>query len=260
MKKLMIAAATFAAALTSNVSHAESINVTNWGWNPGFVVGDVRRLTPASSNYLALDNLGVGRFELTGTSSFNMPVDLFSYCIDLYTPMSTGTYTYVTGSTLIPDATRRDLLGALLSNTAGLLAGATGNQATVISAATQMAVWEIVYETASYPFNVTGGDFRVGNFQTGPGDANLSASQSLANTYLSNATSGQWQLAAGSQLRYLFGDNVRQSQVYVAAVPEPATWGMMILGFGLLGGLLRRGYKAIKAQLLLRWTPALPAV
>jgi hypothetical protein len=259
MKKLMIAAATFAAALTSNISHAESIDVTSWTWNPGMVVGDVRNLTPASPNYLALDNLGIGRLQLTGTSSFNMPVDLFSYCIDLYTPMSTGTYTYVTGSTLVPDASRRDMLGALLSNSAGLLAGATGNQATVISAATQMAVWEIVYETASYPFNVTGGDFRVGNFQAGAGDANMAATQSLANTYLSNTTGGQWQIPAGSQLRYLFGDNVRQSQVYVAAVPEPATWGMMILGFGLLGGLLRRGYKAVKAQLLLRWTPALPA-
>jgi hypothetical protein len=28
--------------------------------------------------------------------------------------------------------------------------------------------------------------------------------------------------------------------VTVAAVPEPATWGMMILGFGLIGGALRR--------------------
>ncbi|WP_225883417.1 PEPxxWA-CTERM sorting domain-containing protein [Sphingomonas aliaeris] len=259
MKKLMIAAATFAAALTSNIGHAETINVTNWSWNPGLVVGDIRNLTPAAPDYLALNNLGIGRFELTGTSSFNMPVDLFSYCIDLYTPMSTGTYTYVTGSTLIPDAARRDLLGTLLSNSAGLLAGASGNQAKVISAATQMAVWEIVYESATTPFNVTGGDFRVGNFQTGPGDTNMAATQSLANTYLSNTTNGQWQSAAGSQLKYLFGNNARQSQVYVAAVPEPATWGMMILGFGLLGGLLRRGYKAIKGQLLLRWTPALPA-
>ena len=259
MKKLMIAAATLAAVLTSTAANAESINVTNWTWNPGMVVGDVRNQTPAAPNYLALNNLGIGQFQLTGTSSFNMPVDLFSYCIDLYTPMSTGTYTYVTGSTLIPDASRRDMLGALLSNTSSLLAGATGNQATIISAATQMAVWEIVYETSTFPFNVTGGDFRVGNFQGGAGDANMSASQSLANTYLSNTTSGQWQLAGNSQLRYLFGEGVRQSQVYVAAVPEPASWGMMILGFGLLGGLLRRGYKAVKAQLRLRWMPALPA-
>ena len=33
-------------------------------------------------------------------------------------------------------------------------------------------------------------------------------------------------------------DNVRLSDV--AAVPEPATWGLMILGFGAVGGALRR--------------------
>uniref|UniRef100_UPI0035CA2869 PEPxxWA-CTERM sorting domain-containing protein n=1 Tax=uncultured Sphingomonas sp. TaxID=158754 RepID=UPI0035CA2869 len=29
-------------------------------------------------------------------------------------------------------------------------------------------------------------------------------------------------------------------QAFAPAVPEPATWGMMILGFGLIGGALRR--------------------
>ncbi|MEG3125549.1 PEPxxWA-CTERM sorting domain-containing protein [Sphingomonas sp. GB1N7] len=36
---------------------------------------------------------------------------------------------------------------------------------------------------------------------------------------------------------YAVLDNVRFN---VAAVPEPATWGMMILGFGLMGGAMRR--------------------
>lgn len=27
----------------------------------------------------------------------------------------------------------------------------------------------------------------------------------------------------------------------VAAVPEPATWAMLIVGFGLIGGVMRRG-------------------
>lgn len=252
MKKLMMAAATFAAILVSNVGHAQTLNITNWTWNPGLVVGDLRRYTPNTPNYLALNGVGIGQFELTGNSSFNMPVDIFSYCIDLYTPMSTGTYTYVTGSTLVPDASRRNMLGALLSHTTTLLANATGNQATIISAATQMAVWEIVYETATTPFNVTGGDFRVANLQVGPGDPNLSASQSLANSYLANTTNGTWQFLSNYQLKYLSGGGVRQSQLFAVAVPEPATWGMMVLGFGLIGRALRRRYKAYKAQLLLR--------
>jgi len=28
-----------------------------------------------------------------------------------------------------------------------------------------------------------------------------------------------------------------------SAVPEPATWGMMLLGFAMIGGALRRGRK-----------------
>lgn len=35
-------------------------------------------------------------------------------------------------------------------------------------------------------------------------------------------------------------DNVRFASPAVAAVPEPATWGTIILGFGLLGGMMRR--------------------
>jgi PEP-CTERM motif len=35
------------------------------------------------------------------------------------------------------------------------------------------------------------------------------------------------------------------STVNIAAVPEPATWGMMIFGFGLVGGALRRRRKSV---------------
>ncbi len=34
----------------------------------------------------------------------------------------------------------------------------------------------------------------------------------------------------------------------IAAVPEPATWGMMILGFGMVGGALRRRHKTVTAK------------
>lgn len=37
-----------------------------------------------------------------------------------------------------------------------------------------------------------------------------------------------------------FGDNGGAFSVSVAGVPEPATWGLMILGFGAVGGALRR--------------------
>ena len=39
--------------------------------------------------------------------------------------------------------------------------------------------------------------------------------------------------------------------IVISAVPEPATWGMMIAGFGLVGGVMRRraGKQAAAARL-----------
>ena len=42
--------------------------------------------------------------------------------------------------------------------------------------------------------------------------------------------------------QFLF--TVRNGTVVVPSVPEPATWAMMITGFGLVGGVMRRRPKA----------------
>lgn len=44
-----------------------------------------------------------------------------------------------------------------------------------------------------------------------------------------------------------FGDNGGSFSVTVSAVPEPATWGMMIAGFGLAGAAMRRKRTAAPA-------------
>jgi hypothetical protein len=46
------------------------------------------------------------------------------------------------------------------------------------------------------------------------------------------------------------GLRVEFLQSNVAAVPEPATWMMMLFGFGLIGGLLRRRSAGLKARRL----------
>ena len=61
--------------------------------------------------------------------------------------------------------------------------------------------------------------------------------------------------AAGNDIRFFYQDTVSQYRVNtfspgstsyvsatssIAAVPEPATWGMMLLGFGALGAAMRR--------------------
>ena len=66
---------------------------------------------------------------------------------------------------------------------------------------------------------------------------------------------GDFSLNAGSYMLTIKGSNTGANpssslagNVQFAAVPEPATWGMMILGFGLLGGLMRRREREVRVR------------
>ncbi|MBN8817066.1 MAG: PEP-CTERM sorting domain-containing protein [Sphingomonas sp.] len=105
-----------------------------------------------------------------------------------------------------------------------------------------MAVWEIMFETQS-AWSVTNSSSAF--YMTTPGgssQANLTAltsAESLANTYLSNVKNNVWTVNNGYDLKVLYSPT-NQSQVFVTpSVPEPATWGMLVIGFGLVGGALR---------------------
>ncbi|MBA3895889.1 MAG: PEPxxWA-CTERM sorting domain-containing protein [Sphingomonadaceae bacterium] len=50
---------------------------------------------------------------------------------------------------------------------------------------------------------------------------------------------GTWQPASGKAVNLLYAPN-NQSQIFITAVPEPASWAMMIAGFGMAGVALRR--------------------
>jgi len=67
----------------------------------------------------------------------------------------------------------------------------------------------------------------------------------LASPSSGNASFGRvtYDFGTGPQLtniEFLSGNNSFEIDSIVAAAPEPASWLMMILGFGLVGGLLRR--------------------
>jgi hypothetical protein len=97
------------------------------------------------------------------------------------------------------------------------------------------------------------------------GDASFTASfagVTAANLMVSSQPSKTWQLfsapvtiaAAGPQTITLrFSTNFKPSKdivvdrVHVMAVPEPQSWAMMILGFGMVAGALRRRHAALQA-------------
>ncbi|MBS0478213.1 MAG: PEPxxWA-CTERM sorting domain-containing protein [Proteobacteria bacterium] len=98
-----------------------------------------------------------------------------------------------------------------------------------------MAVWEIMFETQP-AWSVTNASSTF--YMTGSG-APLTTAESLANTYLGNVNSNTWTVNNGYDLKVLYSPT-QQTQVFLTpSVPEPATWGMLVLGFGAVGGALR---------------------
>jgi hypothetical protein len=70
-----------------------------------------------------------------------------------------------------------------------------------------------------------------------------------------NPPSNQYNIGAGTYTLTLMGDNHDSSGslggtvTITAAVPEPATWGMMLLGFAGMGLALRRRRQPVLAQI-----------
>lgn len=234
-----------AAGLTMAASPAfsQAVTVNTVAFAPGSVSGNLH-----SSVFNG--DAGVGRFEFKGNHvSDGSSFSLLTYCVDLARHVSVGAVNY-TSYSIVPvsalgsaAAAKVDALNALLTNTTSLLNTATGQDAINISAATQLAAWEIVFETQS-SWSVT--DASSGFYVTTPGSSSsanttaLAAAGSLANGYLANVASNSWTASRSAELKLLYSPT-QQTQVFLTpAVPEPATWGMLILGFGAIGATLRR--------------------
>ncbi len=177
-----------------------------------------------------------GRFVLTARDTVTLAQSTFnSFCIDVATSLFSYTpYSDVSASTVFSNATHRAQLAALLAFGNPLIDhAATPDEASDIAASIALAVWEIVYDGD----NMAGYDVTSGNFSVF-GDFSPLAEQ--ANHYLGNVTDGTW-TADGNRLHALISDTgLSQNQIYVGGIPEPATWAMMILGFGVIGSALRR--------------------
>ena len=92
-----------------------------------------------------------------------------------------------------------------------------------------LSIWEVAFDNSS---SVTAGAFHVAG-------GNSAAATALANSYLSQL--GSW--TTQGRTATLLYSQTNQSQVFLNAVPESATWGMMIVGFGIVGASMRRRAK-----------------
>lgn len=230
-------AATCIAAMPSAAS--AGITITGISGDPGFLTGKVI-YTPGGiggSASRTSQDLYVGRLKLTGTDTDTMQSVVFdSYCIDIFNYIQGGTFELQAFT--LADATKQNQVKRLLSGTAGFIGAASGAAAKKdISAAIQMAVWEIVNESGTSGYSLDNGLFQMGT--TG---SVAPTARGIAQGYLNNLAGFS---ATGTQsYRMLTAVNPinNQRQVFLAAagVPEPTTWALLILGFGTIGAAMRR--------------------
>lgn len=241
MRNKLIAAAAVV-LMSSTPALATTITLTSAPYSPDPIFGGISVLNAVSPRPTSFGG-EAGRFAATGfvAGAPSTPFNAFTYCVDVYTAVFTSVnYTVSPLSAIGVSADRQSRLAGLLVNSAGLFSAATSDtERRLIGAATQVSIWELVYETAGTSLTVSSGNFSVfGGFTP-----EVSA---RANSYLAN----NWTASASLVSSLISVNGQSQNQIYLnAAVPEPATWLSMIFGFGIVGGLLRRKRRVAAAVL-----------
>ncbi len=225
-------AALFAAILSlvalPGAASAVTVQVTGDAVGP-YPIGDFER------DGVVWYSAGITKYRYVGTYvPGGEPAEFLGYCVDFLAPEISGLYTISPLSAYFPDAATQQLITVLLGNTTALEDAAVGYDAKqLIRTATQLAIWEIAEETGGVLGTETGSFKAFDN----PDHATYAPARSLADQYLAKASS-VWTALPGVRAQLLYDDEL-QSAVYLAPVPEPATWAMMISGLGVVGGSLR---------------------
>ena len=200
-------------------------------------------------NISGLGNVWAGPVLFDGTYGVNGPgfVDLVAFCVDIYHHISLGNYT--------PDLTYTDANALTFdSNSGGQTNHFSGPSGLAAADITKIGV--------------------LANYGTKVAKDNLLLS-GIKNDRLAAVQGAIWQVASGRNVTGAGLDNlidnlsganyqnffvgnygpintsfklitptvypaIRGTQSFVIAVPEPATWAMMIGGFGAIGAMLRR--------------------
>lgn len=201
-------------------------------------------------------NLSAERFDLTRTGGTDLQNlagpgaldEFYAFCVEprefIYqgqsvtyamSPLADAAMSSIGGIGAVKADQIAELFGRFQSNLAAPMSN-------VQASALQIAVWEITREFSTNALNVS-----TGNVFYDTGSDSPSGAISLAQTYLS-AINGSGPRAQGLRALTVDGGQDLLVQV-VSAAPEPATWLMMIGGFGMIGAAARR-----------RRQPGLPAL
>ena len=222
-KTLAVAAAMTVTALVApqpalaGYSDTGSLKMTGYAYPPalGFAI------TGHSS-------VGAGGFNASYDPSGPMAAASFvAYCIDLVQSFNWNTAFTVT------ETDPNSLFGGFKAGALDRLYTqhfAAANTQT-LSAAFQLAVWEIVTETTAATYAAL--DLDTGSFRATAGS---STARTTADNWLQALGAGA---SGGYKLTALVGPN-NQDQMMATPVAEPETYAMLLAGLGLMGFVARR--------------------
>ena len=190
------------AALTLAASPASAnVEITGYNYDPTDMGGGISVSSLGFAQYGSAGRIRATMQDLGTGATYS----LLTFCIDA----TTGIYTYrpyavEAGTTIVTDYAKQTMLAGLLANGNALIDG-TAN----VTAKQEIAA----------------------------------ALAGRANSFLGLASSGAW-TGDVNRLRALVAVNGdSQNQLFYAgggAVPEPAVWGLMILGLGAVGATMRQ--------------------
>ncbi|MET3131464.1 hypothetical protein AAKU55_001726 [Oxalobacteraceae bacterium GrIS 1.11] len=197
-------------ALGATQARADTVDLTNWtysGVNVNVHVADTH------FNYA-----GQGG----GFSGALNGAPIATYCLDLYQEFYFGgVYSnYTVGGGTLSSRAAQDI-GRLVTQDGGKVVDANS------SAAFQLALWEVLYESPATAYNLNSGNF------TGSGGGTSTA---LANSWLNGLGVGA---ASNVHVQRLYSAE-NQDFLVITAVPEPSNYAMFGAGLGLLAFLSRR--------------------
>lgn len=184
-------------------------------------------------------SVGAGGFNASYNENFAAPpaaTSFVSYCIDLAQTFSWNNAFTVTENSLV------SLFGSFRAGALDRLYTQRFASAITptLSAAFQLAVWEIVSESLHSPVLSYASEFNLGSGSFSVTSGNSTA-RTTADSWLDNLGNGG---SGGYTLTALVGAN-NQDQLMATPVPEPETYMMLLAGLGLMGFVARRRQRAV---------------
>jgi PEP-CTERM motif len=219
-------------AIGAASAQADTVSLPDFAYGSLTVTANVSGVTRNAAGAFGAADEPAGAFS----TSVNGGPSFLSYCIDLTQPAALrgapdSSYTRVAGSSYtFENPAAASSLSKLFT-----FAGSLVNSAAT-SAAFQLAVWEIIYESPSNAYSMT-----TGRASFGTQDVRDAGTVTLAGNWL-NALSST---PATSPISILASTN-SQDLVYggaTAPIPEPSTYALMIAGLAGVGFVARRRAK-----------------